>query len=88
MYNRSCQQIIHFCSKSHQDLFYTFKEFDTLINHTVGCPRANARYGKQQNQQRQSLAIASSLSLPLPSRLDVKHKNINFKFTSAYDTLV
>lgn len=80
--DRSCHQVIHFCSKSHQDLFYTFKEFDSLINHTVDCPHARSRHCKQQNQ---SLAVASSLSLPLPRSSTNKN---GLRFVSLYDTLV
>lgn len=78
---------IRFCSKSHQDLFYTFKEFNSLIRTPVLVPSIEPS-GRGQIEQRYAFqyTAASSLSLPLPKKTVNQSRNHIKPFR--YDTLV
>lgn len=94
---RPSSHAIRFCSKSHQDLFYTFKEFDSLINHG-GQILTDPFLQLQQQQQLQqpeyreikqkplvNYATLSSLTLPKNSKTK---GGDGPKYHSQYDTLV
>lgn len=82
--------IVPFCSKSHQDLFYTFKEFNSLIKKTVAIvPKSNQHKQipiMKIDRRMTCFAHASSMSLPLPTKTNKKSKQ--YIQYSPYDTLV
>lgn len=93
---RPSSHSIRFCSKSHQDLFYAFKEFDSLINN--GGQILTDPFLQLQQQQQQdhgeseskpkplvNYATISSLTLPRTSKTEICEFS---KHHSQYDTLV
>lgn len=91
---KPCYTIIPFYSKSHQDLFYAFREFNSLIKAKVPII-AKTSLHRQTPVMRSDRRItsssthASTLSLPLPDQSNKSdHKPIQHIQYSPYDTLV